>query len=154
MGSLLAPMTTCICNFWPPSSVLLSATSRPPVHPPAQHCTLLPQQPGKAPKALKQGLLSPQLPMLCLPAEVSTALHFPSLPLMALIAASRGGVVELGEWQGSRKTHTQCSRNVIKQWERCTCFFPFKVCRVLRCGKVNYPSLRDAPEGVCASYLN
>lgn len=81
-------------------------------------------------------------------------LHFPHLPPTALIAASRGGVVELGERQGSRQRHTGWRRNVIKQWERGTCFFPFKVCSMQRCGKVNYPSLRDAPNGICASYLN
>lgn len=81
-------------------------------------------------------------------------LNFPYLPPMALMAASRGGEVELGEWQGSKQRHTQWSKNIIKQWERGTCFSPFKVCSMQRCGKVNYASLHDAPKGICASYLN
>ena len=74
--------------------------------------------------------------------------HLPRCPT-APMAASGSGERPRHGGDADRRVRTS-----LNSENRGTCCIPIKNCSMRRCGRVNYLPPHDAPEGICASYLN
>lgn len=74
--------------------------------------------------------------------------HLPRCPTAPMAASGSG---ERPRHGGDADRRVRASLN---SENRGTCCIPIKNCSMRRCGRVNYLPPHDAPEGICASYLN